>query len=151
MNRRNTVAVGLFATAALTLNASATFAHHSSSATYDRNRTVSVRGVVTEFRFVNPHSMLSLDVTDDSGKVVRWTVELAGRLNLSEAGWDEHTLQIGERIDVTGSPARVDLPRMWFTRIVKADGTELGNVGATALSEIERVRQERARQRTQQK
>jgi hypothetical protein len=151
MNRRNTVAVGLLAMAALTLNAWATFAHHSSSATYDRNRTISVQGVVTEFRFVNPHSMLLLDVTDDSGKIVRWTVELAGRLNLSEAGWNEHTLQIGERVDVTGSPARVDLPRIWFTRIVRADGTELGNVGAGAVSEIERVRRERARQRGQQK
>ena len=58
---------------------------------------------------------------------------------------------IGERVEVTGSPARVDLPRIWFTRIVRADGTELGNVGTGAVSEIERVRRERARQRGQQK
>ena len=51
------------------LSATAASPHHSFSAVYDDKRAVTVSGVVTQFRFVNPHAMLHLDVTDDSGKV----------------------------------------------------------------------------------
>ena len=61
----------VFVVAALVLSVNGASAHHSFSAVYDDTRTISVTGVVTQFRFVNPHAMLYLDVTDDSGKVVR--------------------------------------------------------------------------------
>ena len=38
--------------------------HHAFSPVYDSKRSVTVAGVVTEFRFVNPHAMLSLEVND---------------------------------------------------------------------------------------
>src|SRR3981081_432473 len=57
--------------------------HHSFSAVYDDTRLLTVSGVVTQFRFVNPHAMMYMDVTDAPGKVSKWTVEFAGRLNLS--------------------------------------------------------------------
>lgn len=129
----------------------AIMAHHSFSAVYDGNRTISVQGVVTEFRLVNPHALMFVDVTDESGKVSKWTVEFAGRLNLTEHGWNEHTIVIGERVTVTGNPMHVGGPRMAFTKLVRPDGTELQPGGAERLSEVERVRQERARQRNSQK
>jgi len=42
---------------------------------------VTVTGVVTQFRFVNPHALMTLEVTDKDGKIVTWVVEFAGRLN----------------------------------------------------------------------
>ena len=48
--------------------------HHSFAAVYDDTRLVTVSGVVTQFRFVNPHALMTMDVTDASGKVSRWTV-----------------------------------------------------------------------------
>ncbi len=50
-------------------------AHHAFSPVYDDKRTVTVTGVVTQFRFVNPHALLYLDVTDDTGKTPngRWS------------------------------------------------------------------------------
>jgi len=56
-------------------------AHHSFSAVYDGKRSVTVTGVVTQFRFVNPHALMTLEVTDKDGKIVTWVVEFAGRLN----------------------------------------------------------------------
>ena len=41
--------------------------------------------------------------------------------------------QSAPRLKVCG-PARVDVPRIWFTRIVRADGTQFGNVGAGAAA-----------------
>jgi len=39
-------------------------AHHANSA-YDRERTISVTGVVTRWQFINPHAVIFLNVTDD--------------------------------------------------------------------------------------
>jgi len=124
-------------------------AHHAFSAVYDDKQTITVEGVVTQFKFVNPHAIMSMDVTDKSGKVATWTVEFAGRLNLAEGGWTAETVKPGERIKVTGNPARQNDRQMSFSKIVKADGTELLPVQAQRVNTIEAERQERARQRGQ--
>jgi uncharacterized protein DUF6152 len=126
-------------------------AHHSFSAVYDDKRTISVTGVVTEFRFVNPHALMAVNVTDDAGKVVKWTVEFAGRLNLSEVGWTADSIKNGERITVTGNPAHTIPARMSFLRLVHADGTVLLPAGPQRIEAIEEERRERARLRNQQK
>jgi hypothetical protein len=126
-------------------------AHHAFSAVYDGNKTITVEGVVTQFRFVNPHAMMTMDVADKSGKVETWTVEFAGRLNLIESGWTADTIKPGERIKVSGNPARKGERQMAFRRIVKADGTELLPTQAKRLTAIEEERRERARQREQGK
>ena len=126
-------------------------AHHAFSAVYDEKQTITVEGVVTQFKFVNPHAIMLMDVTDKDGKVVTWTVEFAGRLNLAEGGWTTETIKPGERIKVTGNPARQSNQQMAFRRIVKADGTELLPVQAQRLKDIEAERRERARQRSQPK
>jgi hypothetical protein len=123
--------------------------HHAFSAVYDEKQTITVEGVVTQFKFVNPHAIMLVDVTDKSGKVATWTVEFAGRLNLAEGGWKADTVKPGERIKVTGNPARRTEQQMSFRRIVKADGTELVPVQAQRVNDIEAERRERARQRNQ--
>ena len=136
---------------ALLLFAKGASAHHSFSAVYDDKQTVAVTGVVTQFRFVNPHALMSVDVTDESGKVVKWTVEFAGRLNLSEVGWSADSIKSGERVTVTGNPAHTIPARMAFRRLVKADGSVLRTGAPERLDAIEEERRERARQRTPQK
>ncbi|HEV8393526.1 MAG TPA: DUF6152 family protein [Vicinamibacterales bacterium] len=125
-------------------------AHHSFSAVYDSKRSVTVTGVVTQFRFVNPHALLSLEVTDKDGKVVTWVVEFAGRLNLSEVGWTADSIRSGEKLTVTGNPTHEPLPRLSFQRIVKADGSELRPAAAQRNDALEEERRERAKRRTQQ-
>ena len=125
-------------------------AHHSFSAVYDGKRSVTVTGVVTQFRFVNPHALMTLEVTDKDGKVVTWVVEFAGRLNLSEMGWSAESIRSGEKITVTGNPTHEALPRLAFQRIVKADGSELVPAAAQRNDTLEEERRERAKRRTQQ-
>ena len=126
-------------------------AHHAFSPVYDAKRSTTVSGVVTEFRFVNPHAMLTLDAKDDAGKPVKWTVEFAGQLNLSEVGWTKESLKPGEQITVTGNPTHVASHQMAFVRIVKADGSVLLPAAAQRTDVLEQERQERARRRTQSK
>ena len=51
-------------------------AHHSIAAVYDTSRQVRVEGVVTSFRFVNPHPFLMLNVIDAAGKGQAWRLEV---------------------------------------------------------------------------
>ena len=125
--------------------------HHAFSPVYDEKRLVTIVGVVTQFGFVNPHAMMSMDVADEWGKVLSWTVEFAGRLNLSEVGWTAESIKTGERVTVTGNPTHTGSQRIFFRRLVRADGTELLPAGPQRLSAIEEERRQRARQRDQQK
>jgi hypothetical protein len=126
-------------------------AHHAFSPVYDSKRSATVSGVITEFRYVNPHAMLSLEVKDDKGQTATWTVEFAGRLNLSEIGWTKDSLKPGEHITVTGNPTHVASRQMAFVRIVKADGTVLEPAAAQRNDVLEEERRERARRRTESK
>jgi len=126
--------------------------HHSFSGVYDGTRVVTVTGVVTQFKFVNPHALMLMDVTDDSGKVSKWTVEFAGRLNLSEIGWTPDSLKAKERVTVTGNPTHAaGLSRLAFVKIVKADGTVLLPANAERSNAIDEERRQRALARDKQK
>ena len=79
----------------LLLFATAAHSHHSFAAVYDGTRQTTVSGIVTQFRFVNPHAMMYLNATDAAGKTVKWVVEFDGNLNLSTVGWTADTIKSG--------------------------------------------------------
>lgn len=144
MNRQH----ALFAGAALLLSVVTANAHHSFAPVYDGSRTVTVAGTVTSFRLVNPHAMLTMDVTDSAGNVVKWSIEFAGRLNLTVSGWTDDTISPGERVTLTGNPTHTGSPRLFFVQLVRADGTELRS-GDERLKAIEEERRQRTRERNQ--
>jgi hypothetical protein len=125
-------------------------AHHSFSAVYDGTKQTTVTGVVTQFRFVNPHAMMYLDAPDASGKAAKWVVEFDGRLNLSNFGWTENSIKSGEHVTVTGNPSHTESNRLFFLKLTHADGTELIR-GGQRLNSIEEDRRQRAQHRDQQK
>jgi len=141
----------LLALAVAVLAVRSVSAHHAFSPVYDDKRTVTIDGVVTEFRFVNPHSMMTIEVRDESGAVTRWVVEFAGRLNLSEVGWTANSIRAGEKVSVTGNPTWEKMPRLFFKRLVRPDGSELLPGAAQRDSALEAERRQRARERDRRK
>lgn len=121
-------------------------AHHSFAAVFDGSKTVTLDGTIKEFKFVNPHALATIDVADDKGAVQQWTVEFDGRLNLTNFGWTEATIRPGEHVKMSGNPERTGVPRMFFSKLVRADGTELVR-GGDRLNAIEEDRRLRAAQR----
>ena len=126
-------------------------AHHAFTPVYDGTRLITVEGVVTQFRFVNPHATMFMDVTGKDGKVAKWVVEFDGNLNLSEKGWTADSIKAHERVTVTGNPTHTGSQRMFFTRLVRPDGTELLRQDLQRSTAIEEERRQRALQRNQQK
>lgn len=135
----------------LCVTAGVASAHHSYYNVYDPNKSITISGTVREFRFVNPHAMLYLDVTDAAGKVTKWTVEFDGVLNMSEGGWTATTIKPKEAITITGNPTREGGdPRMFFLQLRRADGTEIKRYYNQRLDAVEEARRKRAEERSKQ-
>ena len=68
------ITVALLAAMVLIVSPSA-LAHHGNAAYDDRN-PVTLIGIVTEFSWTNPHSLIYFDVKDAKGVVANWEFEL---------------------------------------------------------------------------
>jgi len=75
-------------------------AHHSTRAVFDASKIVSIQGVVTEVRWLNPHARFFLDVEDVAGSTVSWDVELPSPIGLLGQGWRRNDLKPGDRTTV---------------------------------------------------
>ena len=93
------LAVGLLA-------ASQARAHHSFAATYFEDRTTQVEGKLVQFQFRNPHSFIQLEVKDEGGQVVRWSIEWGGASQLGSQGVTNETLKYGDIVTIIGNPGR---------------------------------------------
>ena len=116
-----------FASFALTvfLIAGTAFAHHS-PIVFDRTKQVTLTGVVTEFRWGNPHSWIHIDVTDKDGKVGNWGIEMDPASHLAREGWKSTTLKVGDKVSVTVFPLRNDEKGGQYISVTLPDGTKLG-------------------------
>ena len=88
------------------LAASQVQAHHSFAATYFEDRTVQVEGKLVQFQFRNPHSFIQLEVKDDKGQTVRWSIEWGGASQLGSQGVTNETLKYGDIVSIIGNPGR---------------------------------------------
>jgi len=73
------------------------FAHHGSAA-YDMTKTITLKGVVTSYDFVNPHAEIRVEVTDSSGHKANWIAETNNPGRLVRRGWGRNTLKPGDVI-----------------------------------------------------
>ena len=83
-------------------------AHHGTSSQFDQSKTIEVEGVVTEIAFVNPHSYVYFDVTNNAGEIEKWHCEMRAATVLRRSGWTEDMFTAGTRISITGAPSRVE-------------------------------------------
>lgn len=78
-------------------------AHHSFAATFDSQETISVEGIVTEFRFRNPHVLIYLDATDENGNTTNWMAEGSAASVWRQSGWQNDSLEPGDMMRITGN------------------------------------------------
>ena len=108
----------------LMLIASAAFAHHG-TANYDTSKSVTVKGPVTDFQFINPHVLIFLDGKHESGKAQKWQGELTSPNRLSRVGWTKSSIKLGDTITISGYPTKSGSPEIWIQKVVLAGGEEL--------------------------
>jgi hypothetical protein len=75
-------------------------AHHAFEAEYDSSKVVNLTGIVTKLDWINPHAYVFLDVTDATGAVKNFRVEMGPPYALVRGGWKKDTLKIGDKVTV---------------------------------------------------
>lgn len=106
----------------------AIFAHHGQAA-YDTTKSVTIKGTVTNFKFLNPHCIVSLDVKTDKGQTQEWQGELTSPNHLVRAGWTSETFKPGDEITLTGYRAKSGSNSMWITKVLLSNGEEMKTGG----------------------
>jgi len=107
----------------LVLSAAAS-AHHS-TANFDREIVAEISGVVTKFQFMNPHSLIEMQVTDGAtGQTKDYSVFATSKVVLLRYGWRPDSVHVGDSISITGHPDREQPSFIYMTGIEFADGTE---------------------------
>ena len=102
MMRKAALAIALTTAVALVGTASA----HHSFAMFDPAKVITLQGKVKEFRWVNPHVSLFVDVAAPAGQSGVWSVELTSPGNLTRLGWNRTVLKPGDRVAVEVNPLR---------------------------------------------
>jgi hypothetical protein len=99
-------------------------AHHS-AAMFDSSAQVTLKGTVAEWRWINPHCTLRIDVKGSDGSVKQWSVATANIADLSKRGWSRKTFNPGDEVTVIAFPARSGEPVGMIESVVLADGHTL--------------------------
>lgn len=82
------------------------FAHHAFSAEFDADKPLTLTGTVTKVEWQNPHTWFYIDVTDESGNVSSWGLEMASPNLLMRAGWRRDSMKIGDVVTVEAFHAK---------------------------------------------
>jgi len=101
------------------------WAHHAFSAEFDANAPVKLRGTVTKWELVNPHSWIHLDVKGPDGKVVEWMVEGGSPNSLFRLGFTKDSLPPGTEIIVEGYAAKDSANRAVGASLTFTNGKKL--------------------------
>ncbi len=121
---RNKLAAISFVTLGLLAVSVPLFAHHG-YVQYDTDKKVTLKGTVTRWLWSNPHCLLQLDVTEDSGNVVHWIAESENPSTLSRIGWTEKSLKPGDKITLTALPVKSGNPVGRIIDVVLSNGEKL--------------------------
>ncbi len=85
-------------------------AHHSFSATFQKDAKITVEGVVKAFSFSNPHVLVTFDKTNEDGSTTEWVVEAAAATLLRRSGWSADRIKPGDYIRVSGDSTHDGTP-----------------------------------------
>jgi hypothetical protein len=105
------------------------FAHHG-GASFDTTKTVTVKGIVTDFIWTNPHVLLRLDVKEANGTVTNWVVEVWNPVTQTNRGWSRTTFKAGDEVSVDVTAAKNGRPIGMIRGRIVINGTEFKETAA---------------------
>jgi hypothetical protein len=109
--------------------------HHSVAVNFDQSKTVEVVGKVKEFSIRNPHSQITLEVTNSDGAVTEYFVEWSDKNALVRRSVPVEKIKVGDKVTVSVMPSR-RLPNLgYFRTAVLPDGFVLKDCGFAAFRE----------------
>ena len=99
--------------------------HHAFGAEFDVNKPLKLRGTVTKWELVNPHSWIRIDVKGADGTVVNWMIEGGSPNSLFRLGFNKDSLPPGTEIIVEGYQSKDGSNRGVGAKLTFTDGRQL--------------------------
>ena len=115
----------LFVLIGLLLAVAPAWAHHAFAAEFDQTRPLKLKGTVTKWEVVNPHSWIHIDVKGEDGTVANWMIEGGSPNNLYRLGFTKDSLPPGTEIVVEGYQAKDKSTRAVGKNVTFPDGKRL--------------------------
>ena len=100
------------------------YAHHG-NASYDFDKTITLKGTVTSWLWSNPHCLLKFDVKDEKGEVQHWVTETSSPVDMLHIGWSNTVFKPGDAITIDLMPSKNGTPVGRIRQITLSDGTIL--------------------------
>jgi hypothetical protein len=109
--------------------ASISLAAHHSFAMFEMDKDVKYSGVVTDWKWQNPHVHFIIDIAQgpgvDAKQVGRWDVE-GGSINImTRQGWTRASYKVGDPIRIVGHPMKDGSKGISLFYAIRPDGTRL--------------------------
>jgi prepilin-type processing-associated H-X9-DG protein len=106
------------------LAARAALAHHSVGGEFDVRKIVTLKGVVSEVEWANPHIYIHVDVKDAAGDITTWRLESVPVAMMRKAGLTKVLLLgNGQLANVEAYLARDGTPHLgYLVNVTYADG-----------------------------
>jgi hypothetical protein len=106
-------------------------AHHTISAYYDVTRHATLKGVVSNVEWKNPHSFIHLDVTGANGGVAEWEVETQAPYVLRRRNAEVlDAIKPGDTVTATVCVAKDGASKGWLRELVAPGGMTIDVSGA---------------------
>ena len=99
-------------------------AHHSVPVNFDQSKEVSIEGVLTEIKWVNPHAHFRINVKQPDGSNLEWLVEMGATNTMKRAGFPMERFMVGEKYTIIGPPGRRDRAVL-MDEVIMPDGQHL--------------------------
>lgn len=124
----STRSLAILAVVGLLVAAVPAAAHHAVAAQYDMQKPIEITGALKKMEFINPHSMLHLDVANPDGTTTTWIFQTTNAGTLRQRGLARSgpgSLETGAKYTVKGYAARNGNPMGFLRTLIFPDGREM--------------------------
>ena len=101
------------------------WAHHAFSAEFDVTKPLTIKGTLTKWEMINPHSWFHIDVKGPDGKTSEWMIEGGSPNTLIRLGVTKYTVEVGTELTVEGYQAKEGTNKAVGRNFILKDGTRL--------------------------